>query len=80
MKIVKCKKPKNFIPTNIYFFNPQLAEKYINSNRNEFYKEKEEKLILNLSKRKRRKINFSKPKKHLLTIEGSKFRLWESLN
>jgi hypothetical protein len=80
MKILKCKKPKNFIPTNLYFFNPQLADRYINSNKNEFYKEKETKLDSKLSKRKIKLIKFSKPKKHVLTMEGNKFRLWESLS
>jgi hypothetical protein len=64
----------------MYFFNPQLADKYINSSKNEFYKDKEVKLNSKLSKRKRKLIKFTKPKKHVLTMVGNKFRLWESLN
>jgi hypothetical protein len=78
-KIVKCKYPKGFIKTRIAFFNPQLADKYINSLDNEFYKNKENDLNNNMSKRKNKLIRFSKPKKYLLTMEGNKFRLWEKL-
>ena len=81
MHIVKCSKPKGFRQTNIYFFNPQTADSYINSQSNEFFKEKEIRLKSPFnSKRKWKDAVFSKPKKYLLTKEGARFRLWEQVN
>jgi hypothetical protein len=80
IKVVVCHSPRGYRPTNIYFFNPQLADSYINSQNNEFFKEKEVKLKKQFnSKRKWKETVFSKPKKYLLTMIGNRFRLWEEM-
>ena len=81
LKIVKCKHPKNYYPTNMYFPNPLSASEYINSLNSEFLLDKARKLEHpELSKRIRKNLSFSRPKKYLLTKVANKYLLWEQLN
>ena len=81
LKIVKCKKPKGFICTNLYFSNMNSANEYINSLNSEFLLDKAKKLEHpEISKRIRKNLLFSKPKKYLLTKVANKYLLWEQLN
>ncbi len=78
MKLVKCKKPKNYISTNIYFSSIKSADEYVTSLDNEFLLTKAKALEYPLSKRKIKLLKFAMPKKHLLTKHGNnKFLLWE---
>jgi hypothetical protein len=77
MKLVNCPKPKGYIKLNIYFSNIDFARQHVNNLDNEFLLKKVKQLeYSNLSKRKRKLLIRSKPKKYLLTKEGSKFCLW----
>ena len=81
MKIVKCRKPKNYQTTHIYFSNPLSASEYIKNLDKEFLLKKAKQLEHpDLSKRKRKNLSFSKPKKYLLTKVENKYLLWIKLN
>ena len=81
MKIVKCKKPRNYYSTKIYFSNPNSDSEYINNLNNEFLLDKARKLEHpEISKRIRKNLSFSKPKKYILTKVANKYLLWEKLN
>ncbi|KKN45000.1 hypothetical protein LCGC14_0687610 [marine sediment metagenome] len=81
MKFVKCKKPKGYVCTNLYFSNTNYADEYARTLDNEFLLKKAKQLEHpDLSKRKRKNLMFSKPNKYLLTKVGSKYLLWEQLN
>lgn len=81
LHLVKCKKPKGFFCTNLYFFNMNYANDYINSLNQEFLLKKAKDLEHpELSKRKRKNLMFSKPKKYILTQVGNKYLLWEKIN
>ena len=81
MKIVKCRHPKNYQTTHIYFPSPLSASEYIKNLDNEFLLKKARQLEHpDLSKRKRKNLLFSKPKKYLLTKVANKYLLWEKLN
>ena len=75
--VVKCSKPKNFITTNLHFDSLESANKYVGDLKNLFLLKKAKLMEYDLSKRKRKIINHSKPKKYLLTKVGSKYLLWE---
>lgn len=78
MQILKCKKPKGYLSTNIHFPNPKFAEVFIDTLKKDFLTKKAQSLEMDLSKRKRKNIMFSKSKKYVLTKQGSSFLLWES--
>ena len=81
LPIVKCKKPKGYVCTNLYFSNMNYADEYVRTLDNEFLLKKAKQLEHpDLSKRKRKNLIFSKPNKYLLTKVGSKYLLWEQLN
>ena len=81
LKIVKCKKPKNYRSTQMYFHNSNFASEYINSSHKEFLLNRARQLEHpDLSKRKRKNLMFSKPNKYLLTKIVNKYLLWEKLN
>ncbi len=80
MKKIKCSKPKGYIKTNIYFESIDSANKYEEHLKKEFTLNKAKELEYpKLSKRKKKDISFSKPKKYLLTKVGSSLLLWESI-
>lgn len=80
MKLTKAKRPHSYRKTNLYFNSENQAHSYVN-------KLKEESLLENakrlehpdVSKRKSKELLNLKLKKHLLTKEGSKYCLWESI-
>ena len=81
LKIVKCRKPKGYVCTNLYFPNPLSASEYVNNLDNKFLLDKARKLEHpEISKRIRKNIFFSKSKKYLLTKVERKYLLWEKLN
>ena len=81
LRIVKCKKPKGYICSKFYFPNTDSANQFTNNLNQEFLLNKTRQLEHpNLSKRKRKNLMFSRPKKYLLTKIGSKYLLWEKLN
>lgn len=81
MKIVKCKTPKNYNSTRMYFSNQYSADAFVSNLDNEFLLDKARKLEHpEISKRIRKNLLFSKPKKYLLTKVANKYLLWEQLN
>ena len=79
LKIVKCSKPKGYVKLNLYFQSIPDAENY-NLNLNKDFLLKKAKLLeMNLSKRIEKRTKQSKLKKRLLTIEGSKYVMWEKI-
>jgi len=79
MKIVKCPKPTGYRRTNIYFEKERDADKYDYFLKKSFLLKKEEALNYKFSKRNKKRIKFSRPKKHLLTKIGKKYLLWEEI-
>ena len=79
MKIVKCSKPKGFYKTNLYFNKEENAEKYNNQMNKSFLLKKAEALEMNFSKRIKKKVSHSRPKKRILTKVGKKFVVWEEI-
>ncbi len=81
LKIVKCRKPKNYHSTKMHFPNSNFASEYINNSHNEFLLNRARQLEHpDLSKRKRKNLMFSKPNKYILTKVKNKYLLWEKLN
>ena len=70
-------KPKGYYPTRLIFSNPNSAWKYISKLKRESTLKRTKKLEMNLSKRKKKLIKFSKSNKYLLTRNGKKYLLWE---
>lgn len=79
INIVKCKKPKGYYPTNLYFLNKLNADEFIKRKRNDDIKIIEKKLKNNLSKMKYNKIKKTLPSKYILTKKGNKFLLWKQI-
>ena len=81
MKILKCKKPKGYRSSNMYFQNMNSAERYANALNEKFLLKKAKMLEHpSLSKRKKKIVKFARPTRYILTKEGSKLLLWEKLN
>ena len=81
LKIVKCKNPRDYYSTHLYFPNPLSASEYVNNLDNKFLLDKARKLEHpEISKRIRKNLSFSKPKKYILTKVANKYLLWEKLN
>ena len=79
MKIVKCSKPKGFYNINLYFDKKKNAERYNDIMNKSFLLKKAEALEMNFSKRIKKKVSHSRPKKRLLTKAGKKFVMWEEI-
>lgn len=79
MKILPLKKIPNYRLTNLTFSNEESANKYTEFLQRDFELNKAKGMEFLLSKRKRKNLIFSRPKKYLLTKQGSKYLLWESL-
>ena len=73
-------KPKGYYPTRLIFNNPEQAWGWVVKLKKESVLRKAEKLEINLSKRKKKLIKFSKANKYLLTIQGKRYLLWERIN
>ena len=71
LKIVKCRKPKNYHSTKMHFPNSNFASEYINNSHKEF--------LLNRA-RQLEHPDLSKPNKYILTKVKNKYLLWEKLN
>lgn len=79
MRCVKCRIPKGYRKTNLFFNSSKSAEMYVNNLNQEFLLSKARKLEYpDISKKRKKDLIHSKPKKYLLTSVGSKFCLWES--
>ena len=80
LKIIKCSHPKGYYCSNLYFSNHNSASEYIKNLDREFLLDKARKLEHpEISKRIRKNLLFSKPKKYLLTKQGNKYLLWEKM-
>lgn len=79
MKILPIKQPKGYHFLNLTFDNPENAVKYTEFLKEDFELNKARGMEFLLSKRKRKNLMFSRPKKYLLTRQGNKLLLWESL-
>ena len=79
LKIIRLRKPKNYISTKLLFSKKETADKYVENLDKHFSLKQTEMLKNPLSKRKRNLINFAKPKKHCLTKQANKFKLWEEI-
>ena len=81
LKIVKCKKPKGYYCKGLYFQKKEFADEYINNLNREFLLDKARKLEHpEISKRIRKNLLFSKPKKYILTKVANRYLLWAKLN
>lgn len=78
MKILSLKKIPHYKNTNLTFLNEESAQKYTEFLKKEFDINKVTGMEF-LSKRKKKNLMFSRPKKYLLTRQGSKFLLWEEM-
>jgi hypothetical protein len=80
MKILPLKHIPNYRNTNLTFSNIESATQYTEFLKQDFLLKRAKTLEFLLSKRKKKKALFSKPKKYLLTKQGNKFLLWEQMN
>jgi len=80
IRIVKCKKPRGYRNTNLVFSNYNKAKEYISDLDEKFELKRIKVLECPISKRMKKRVNYARPKKYLLTQEGKKYRMWEELN
>ena len=72
-------KPKGYYQTRLIFNDPEQAWGCVTKLKKELLLKKAESLEVDLSKRKRKEINFLKEDKYLLTINGRKYFLWKKI-
>lgn len=81
MKTTPAKKPHGYRNTNLYFKTKKQAEDYVKFVKEQFLKNKAKKLEYpDISKKKKKKLKHSKPKKYLLTKENKGLLLWEKMS
>jgi len=79
MEKEELKKPKGYFFTKLYFSKKESAEQFIKNLNKEFLLKKAQALEYPSSKKRIKLIKFAKPKKYLITKQGSRFLLWEEI-